>query len=88
MKRQWVLRVVLMVCVIWAAQDLLWAQQAPDTILYNGKIVTVDNHEVNEDLGTLAQALAIWPSEAIQSWPWEPTPRFGPWQAPIPRALT
>ena len=56
MKRHCVLRVVLMVCVIWAAQDLLWAQQAPDTILYNGKIVTVDNHEVNEDLGTLARS--------------------------------
>ncbi|MBI4463061.1 MAG: amidohydrolase family protein [Acidobacteria bacterium] len=37
----------------------LQAQQAPDTILYNGKIVTVDNHEVNGNLGTIAQAVAI-----------------------------
>ncbi len=45
--------------VSWAGQDFLWAQQAPDTILYNGKIVTVDNHEVNSDLGTIAEAIAI-----------------------------
>ena len=31
----------------------------PDTILYNGKIVTVDDHEVNENVGTIAEALAI-----------------------------
>ena len=59
MKRLWILRVVLMGCVIWAGQGLGWAQQAPDTILYNGKILTVDNHEVNSNLGTIAQAIAI-----------------------------
>ena len=36
-----------------------FAQQAPDTILFNGKVVTVDNHEVNGKLGTIAQAIAI-----------------------------
>ena len=65
MKRQWVLRVVLMVCVIWAGQGLGWAQQAPDTILYNGKIVTVDNHEVNSELGTIAEAIAIRDGEIV-----------------------
>lgn len=35
------------------------AQQAPDTILYNGKIVTVDNPAVNGDLGTIGQGIAI-----------------------------
>ena len=59
MKRRWVWRVALMVCVFWAGQGLGWAQQSPDTILYNGKIVTVDNHEVNENLGTIAEAIAI-----------------------------
>ena len=45
--------------LLWGS-GWVWAQQqAPDTILYNGKIVTVNNHELNENLGTIAQALAI-----------------------------
>ena len=59
MKTRWILRLVVTAWVIWAGEGLLRAQQTPDTILYNGKIVTVDNHEVNEELGTIAQALAI-----------------------------
>ncbi len=59
MKSRWVLGLVVMMWVSWTGQALLWAQQAPDTILYNGKIVTVDNHEVNSNLGTVAQAIAI-----------------------------
>ena len=59
MKRQLVLRMAVMASVLWAGQSLLWAQQAPDTILYNGKIVTVDNHEINADVGTIAEAVAI-----------------------------
>ena len=59
MKNRWVLGLAVMMWVSWAGQGLLWAQQALDTILYNGKIVTVDNHEVNSELGTIAQALAI-----------------------------
>ncbi len=59
MKRQWVLGLAILMWVSWAGQGLLWAQQAPDTILYNGKIATVDNHEVNENVGTIAQAIAI-----------------------------
>ena len=45
--------------VIWGGQGLVWAQQAPDTILHNGKIVTVDNHEVNSELGAINEAIAI-----------------------------
>jgi len=48
-----------MACGIWVGGGLAWSQQVPDTILYNGKIVTVDNHEVNEKLGTITQAIAI-----------------------------
>ena len=48
-----------MVWGIWSGGNFLQAQLAPDVILYNGKIVTVDNHEVNGDLGTIAQALAV-----------------------------
>lgn len=44
---------------IWVTGSLLWAQQAPDIVLYNGKIVTVDNHGVNANLGTMAQAMAV-----------------------------
>ena len=42
-----------------ASPSLLMAQQPPDTILYNGKIATIDNHEVNENIGTIVQAMAI-----------------------------
>ncbi len=56
---QWILRTGVLLGVIWAGGSFLRAQQTPDTILYNGKIVTVDNHEVSEDLGTIAEALAI-----------------------------
>ena len=34
-------------------------QQTPDTILYNGKIVTMNDPGINENIGTIAQALAI-----------------------------
>jgi predicted amidohydrolase YtcJ len=37
----------------------LKAQQAPDIIFYNGKIITMDDHGVNEKVGTIAQAVAI-----------------------------
>ena len=53
---------VSLVAATWflcAAQSLLWAQQAPDLILYNGKVVTVDNHQVNANLGTIGQAVAV-----------------------------
>ena len=59
MKRQWILGVGVVVWGIWAGGSLLQAQQAPDLIFYNGKIVTVDNQEVNAELGTIAQAIAI-----------------------------
>ena len=59
MKSQWILRVALMGWVIWGGQGLVRAQQAPDTIFHNGKIVTVDNHEVNSELGAINEAIAI-----------------------------
>jgi predicted amidohydrolase YtcJ len=37
----------------------LRAQQAPDTILFNGKIITMDDHAVNERIGSIVQALAV-----------------------------
>src|SRR5665811_1185980 len=39
--------------------QVLAADEVPDTILYNGKIVTVDDHSFTDNLGTIAQALAI-----------------------------
>src|SRR3990172_9575029 len=59
MKQQWFCGVVVLGFLFVCAGASLWAQQAPDTILYNGKIVTVDNHEVNNNVGTIAQALAV-----------------------------
>ena len=59
MKKGMVLGLMAVVGMLWGS-GLAWSQQqAPDTILFNGKIVTVDNHEVNEKIGTIAQALAI-----------------------------
>ncbi len=66
MKRQWVWGLAVMMWVSWAGQDFLWAQQGPDTILYNGKIVTVDNHEVNSELGTIAEAIAIRDGKLVE----------------------
>ena len=54
----WHLLIVLWVFGV-SGGPLLAQQPAPDTILYNGKVVTVDNHEVNGNLGTIAQAIAI-----------------------------
>ena len=59
MKNRWIWQIAVIVCAILASQGLVLAQEAPDTILHNGKIVTVDNHEVNPNLGTIAQAIAI-----------------------------
>ena len=47
-------RMALTMVMALAGVFHLQAQQAPDTILYNGKIATVDNHEVNENIGTVA----------------------------------
>ena len=36
------------------------AQQAPeDMVLYNGKIVTVDDHSFTSNLGTVAEAMHV-----------------------------
>ena len=59
MGRKWNKKLALLVGIIlvWAASST--AQQAPDIILYNGKIVTMDDHGVNSNVGTIASALAI-----------------------------
>ena len=44
----------------------LSAQQSPDTILYNAKLVTMNDHGVNENVGTVAQAIVIR-GDAIQA---------------------
>ena len=40
-----------------SATDILI--QYPDLIVHNGKIITVDDHEYNSNLGTIAQAMAV-----------------------------
>ncbi|OFV99799.1 MAG: hypothetical protein A3F68_10850 [Acidobacteria bacterium RIFCSPLOWO2_12_FULL_54_10] len=45
--------------LIGSWQVMAQQPQPPDMIFYNGKIVTVDDHEVNERLGTIAQAIAV-----------------------------
>ena len=59
MKKRQIVGIALLFWVIWGGQGVALAQQTPDTILYNGKVVTVNNHEVNPTLGTIAQALAV-----------------------------
>lgn len=41
------------------ATNFLIAQESPNMIFYNGKIVTMNNPEVNGDVGTIAEAIAI-----------------------------
>ncbi|MBI4465341.1 MAG: amidohydrolase family protein [Acidobacteria bacterium] len=54
-------RFAVAVGVFGGALGLLRAQQQapPDLILYNGKIVTMNDHGVNANVGAIAQALAI-----------------------------
>ncbi len=59
MKKRGVWLFTVMLWLAGGVQSLLWAQQEPEMILYNGKVVTMDNHEVTSDVGTIAQALAI-----------------------------
>ena len=57
--KRWILYLGAIVWWAGAMNGLLRAQDTPDMIFYNGKIVTVDNDEVNENLGTVGQAIAI-----------------------------
>lgn len=59
MNRQTMLCLVVILGTFWTGLKLASAQQAPDTILHNGKIVTIDDHGVNDQLGTIAPAIAI-----------------------------
>ena len=58
MKKRWTFSIVAVLFLSMGGKNL-WAQQAPEMILFNGKVITVNNHEVNATLGTIAQALAI-----------------------------
>lgn len=60
MKIQYLFKLALIYFVMAIPGTAAFAQQqAPDTILYNGKIVTINDHHVNSNLGTMAQAVAI-----------------------------
>ena len=59
MKKRWVLFVVALGVWSLISQQSLRAQQAPETIYYNAKIVTVDDHGFTSRLGTIAQAMHV-----------------------------
>jgi len=59
MKGTRIVRLLLWTSLLGVGAGSLPAQQAPDMILYNGKIVTMNNHEVNDNLGAIVQAIAI-----------------------------
>jgi len=59
MRNRRLLGVLSLACVVGALGGQVWAQQAPDMIVYNGKVVTVDDKSFTSKLGTIAQAMAI-----------------------------
>lgn len=59
MQFRWVINVLMIGSAVLGPASFVRAQQAPDTILFNGKVVMVNNHEINGNLGTIAQAIAI-----------------------------
>ena len=60
MRKQCVKLFLGLAVILWTGSNLLQAQQAPpDFVFYNGKVVTVDDVGVNDNLGTIAQALAV-----------------------------
>ena len=59
-KKCFVLQMGAMLWILGSGLKFFQAQQqAPDTILYNGKIVTMSVHGVNENVGTIAQAFRV-----------------------------
>lgn len=58
MKQRLLFRIAFSLLAVCGGQRLL-AQQAPEMILYNGKIITVDDHSFTSRLGTTAQALHV-----------------------------
>ena len=50
---------VIMLSLILSGSSLAQKQSAPDMVILNGEIVTVDNNDFTTDLGTIAQAMAI-----------------------------
>ena len=60
MKRKMIVPLLFVITAVWLGEIRLTAQQAPpDTILFNGKLVTMNEHGINGNLGTIAQAIAI-----------------------------
>ena len=59
MKCRKFLRFALVLLGLCRGEQLIVAQQPPEMILYNGKIVTVDDHSFTSRLGTVAQAMHI-----------------------------
>ena len=51
--------ILLSLGMLWIGAGDVRGQAAPEMILYNGKIVTMNNHEVNENIGIIVQAMAI-----------------------------
>jgi len=50
---------VIMLSLVLCESPLAQKQSAPDMVILNGEIVTVDNDDFTTDLGTVAQAMAI-----------------------------
>ena len=56
---KWLLRFSLILPAIWGCEQAASAQQTAELILFNGKIITVDDHTFTSNLGTIAQAMHI-----------------------------
>jgi predicted amidohydrolase YtcJ len=59
MQSKWLVVVLFLSSVVPLGGILAQAQQAGDTIVYNAKIVTLDDHSFSSTLGTVAQAMHI-----------------------------
>ena len=59
MKTQWVMRISFILWLLGGWQSSVWAQQPREMIVYNGKIVTVDDHSFTSQLGTIAQGMHV-----------------------------
>ena len=59
MNRHCVLRFYFLLALVWGGQSVVSAQQPDEMILYNGKIVTLDDHSFQSRVGTITQAMHI-----------------------------
>ncbi len=62
--------VISIAVLVWAlgllGRNVLQAQPAADMIFHNGKIVTVDDHGFNSQLGAIAQAMHVQDGKIAQ----------------------